>query len=104
MTPKLVRDRIPDLIRAQGFEPIIVQAGVDDMFGPLVDKLREEVDEFCADGDVGELAEVLAVVFALAEWCGVSVAELHDMEARKASERGRFERRLIWFGNSGGAA
>lgn len=104
MTAKLIRDRIPDLIRAQGVEPIVVSAGENDLFGLLIAKLCEEVDEFCAHGDVDELADVLCVVYALAEQRGITVVELADLEARKATERGRFTQRLVWFGNRAGAA
>lgn len=43
---KLVRDRIPDIIRANGEEPITYQADPAEYRRRLRDKLLEEVDEF----------------------------------------------------------
>ena len=46
---KLVRDKIPDIIRADGEEPSIRIASKDEFYTLLVQKLDEEVDEFKKD-------------------------------------------------------
>ncbi|MFE7271919.1 nucleoside triphosphate pyrophosphohydrolase [Streptomyces sp. NPDC057623] len=43
---KLVRDRIPQIIREGGAEPVTYVAGPEDYRSRLRDKLREEVAEF----------------------------------------------------------
>ncbi len=51
---KLVRDKIPQIIRSNGLEPVIYTMGSDEYDTRLRDKLREEVEEFIAsDSDPG---------------------------------------------------
>ena len=101
---KLIRDCIPDLIRAQGLQPIVRPAPADQLGAYLIAKLREEVAEFEASAEPEELDDILEVVYALAEALDVSADCLDTLRERKATERGRFTRHLIWHGNSGGAA
>lgn len=97
---KLVRDRIPDLIRSEGLEPIVHTAGPEEYAARLRDKLREEVAEFLSsDDDLAELADVLEVVYALAENLGADRQRLEAVRAAKAEERGGFAGRLVWSGN-----
>ena len=104
MIAKLIRDRVPGLIRAQGLEPIIRPASADRLGAYLLAKLREEVAEFEASAEPEELADILEVVYALAQALDVSADCLDAIRERKAVERGRFTRHLVWHGNRGGAA
>lgn len=88
---KLVRDDIPGIIEANGETPTVRTVDGESYEAYLVDKLREEVDEYGEDRDVEELADVLEVVHALRETEGVSEADLEAMRKRKAEARGRFE-------------
>jgi hypothetical protein len=45
---KLVRDKIPQIIRSKGQEPIICTADAEEYSRRLRDKLREEVEEYLA--------------------------------------------------------
>ncbi|MEO3809447.1 nucleoside triphosphate pyrophosphohydrolase [Sphaerisporangium sp. B11E5] len=97
---KLVRDKIPQIIRATGMEPIIRVADSGEYAARLRDKLREEVGEFfTSDQDPEELADVLEVVYALAQLAGLDREELEKLRAAKAEERGGFVDRYIWSGN-----
>jgi predicted house-cleaning noncanonical NTP pyrophosphatase (MazG superfamily) len=97
---KLVRDKIPQIIRSKGLEPVIYTAGNDEYDTRLRDKLREEVEEFIAsDSDPEELADVLEVVYALAERAGTDRQQLEKLRMAKAEERGGFSDRIIWSGN-----
>lgn len=97
---KLVRDRIPELIRADGLAPVIRTADPAEYASRLRDKLGEEVAEFLAsDGDPVELADILEVVYALAASTGTSRAELEALRAAKAERNGAFSERLVWHGN-----
>jgi len=70
---KLVRDKIPQIIRSTGQEPVIRTADAKEYGVRLRDKLREEVAEFLdSDSAPEELADVLEVVYALAEQGGQS--------------------------------
>ena len=99
---KLVRDRIPQIIRATGSKPIIYTASPDEYRTRLRDKLSEEVTEFLAADDAQapeELADVLEVVRALADALGIDAGQLEKIRAAKASERGGFRHRIVWTGN-----
>ncbi|MEW2622101.1 nucleoside triphosphate pyrophosphohydrolase [Streptomyces sp. NPDC048106] len=99
---KLVRDRIPQIIRDGGAEPVVYIADREEYRSRLRDKLGEEVAEFLAAGaDTApeELADVLEVVHALAADLGVDGDQLEKIRAAKAGERGGFSDRIIWTGN-----
>ena len=103
---KLVRDRIPEIIRADGLEPVIHVAAPEEYAAALRDKLREEVAEFLdahAAGDssasLEELADVVEVVRALVAEIGFDPERLEAARAAKAERNGTFEQRYIWSGN-----
>jgi predicted house-cleaning noncanonical NTP pyrophosphatase (MazG superfamily) len=99
---KLVRDRIPQIIRENGAEPVTYTAGPTEYSNRLRDKLSEEVAEFLEADDAKareELADVLEVVHALAADLGVDVGQLEKIREVKASERGGFADRIVWTGN-----
>lgn len=97
---KLVRDRIPDIFRAEGLDPVIRMAGEEEYAVRLRDKLREEVEEFLAsDDDPEELANILEVLHALARQIGVDPEQVEQLRAAKAAKAGGFSDRLIWSGN-----
>jgi predicted house-cleaning noncanonical NTP pyrophosphatase (MazG superfamily) len=98
---KLVRDRIPEIIRASGAEPITYRAESAEYRRRLHDKLLEEVDEFLTADEataVEELADILEVVYALAADLGTTKDHLERTRAAKAAERGAFTGRVIWTG------
>jgi predicted house-cleaning noncanonical NTP pyrophosphatase (MazG superfamily) len=97
---KLVRDKIPQIIRSKGQEPIIYTADTEEYGIRLRDKLREEVEEYLAsDNDREELADILEVLYALARQAGTDQHELEKLRAAKAEKRGGFADRIIWFRN-----
>jgi predicted house-cleaning noncanonical NTP pyrophosphatase (MazG superfamily) len=97
---KLVRDKIPEIIRANGAEPVTYIADPSTFRGLLREKLVEEVQEFLAsDGDLEELADILEVVRVLADDLGADSAYVEKLRAAKAHERGSFTQRIVWSGN-----
>jgi predicted house-cleaning noncanonical NTP pyrophosphatase (MazG superfamily) len=97
---KLIRDNIPQIIRSKGLEPVIYTASTEEYGTLLRDKLREDVEEFLAsDNDPTELADILEVLYALAEQAGIDRQQLEKLRAAKAEERGGFANRIIWAGN-----
>jgi predicted house-cleaning noncanonical NTP pyrophosphatase (MazG superfamily) len=99
---KLVRDRIPEIVRAEGREPITYVASPSEYSRMLREKLTEEVAEFLSADDtvaLGELADVLEVVYALATNLGIDPAGLEELRQSKYRERGGFTRRIVWTGN-----
>jgi predicted house-cleaning noncanonical NTP pyrophosphatase (MazG superfamily) len=97
---KLVRDKIPQIIRSKGQEPVIYTADAEEYQIRLRDKLREEVEEYLAsDNDREELADILEVLYALARQAGTDQQQLEKLRAAKAERRGGFADRIIWFRN-----
>lgn len=98
MTPKLVRDRIPELISAHGQRPRTRRLEDQEYVAALHDKLQEECQEYLsANTDVSaveELADVLEVVRALASIHGASPEALEVVRADKARQRGQFSERI----------
>ena len=92
---KLVRDRIPEIIRAGGGAPITHVASNEEYGLRLDEKLLEEIEEFFGSREPEELADILEVVFALAAHAGISREELERLRAKKAEERGAFTQRII---------
>lgn len=97
---KLVRDRIPQIIRNEGAEPVTRIADAQEYRGLLRAKLVEEVDEFLASEDPQELADVLEVLLAVASDLGIDRDQLEKLRAAKAAERGGFADRIVWSGNA----
>lgn len=92
---KLVRDRIPERIEADGDRPVTSVVG-EEAYGDLLGaKLVEEAAEYRESGDPEELADVLEVVAAARAHAGLRESELADVRAEKAAERGRFEQRIV---------
>src|SRR6266540_2923453 len=97
---KLVRDKIPQIIRDTGAEPVTRVADVEEYRKLLRAKLVEEVEEFLSSDDPNELADVLEVLLALAGDLGVDQDQLEKLRRAKAFERGGFSNRIVWSGNT----
>jgi predicted house-cleaning noncanonical NTP pyrophosphatase (MazG superfamily) len=95
---KLVRDRIPEKIAQSGERAEVIKLSDDEYEYALRQKLIEEAlevayaDEY--DDIVEELADVLAVVKALADSIDAPWEDVIDREWEKAKKRGGFEARL----------
>ena len=59
---KLVRDRIPDIIAADGRRAKTRVLGEHEYVSELKRKLAEEVEEFQDSEDAGELADIIEVI------------------------------------------
>ena len=98
---KLVRDKIPEIIEAQGELPIYRILDSSEFSRCLLQKLDEEVSEYQSEKNIGELADILEVVFALAETMGYSRAELMNVYQEKHTRRGGFSRRIFLISKEG---
>lgn len=88
---KLVRDKIPDIMRSNGAQPIVERIHPDSMQLHLNNKLREEVEEYLTDGNrVEELVDILTVIFAILESKGVSLYDFMRLYSKKLESRGGF--------------
>ncbi len=98
---KLVRDRIPDIIRTEGRTCGTATLSPGEYLTSLREKLVEEAREAAAADETAllrELADVREVVDALAVAVGIDPADLAREQARRRAERGGFEGRicLLW--------
>lgn len=92
---KLVRDRIPEIIKKQGTECEIEIAPKDKKYELLEEKLKEEVNEFFEDKNLEELADIMEVLFGLADSLGYDEAELLNARNNKRDERGGFKEGIV---------
>jgi predicted house-cleaning noncanonical NTP pyrophosphatase (MazG superfamily) len=94
---KLIRDRLPEIMRGQGqrvFERTLDGAEYQ---AELRRKLVEEAAEAACAGDdslMEELADVLEVVIALAAASGATLGDVEAKRLAKRAERGGFEGRV----------
>lgn len=94
---KLVRDRIPEIIRNTGRTPRIHVLDPDAYAEALDDKLLEEAEELraaTADERLGEAADVLEVIIAIGALHGFDLADVVQAAREKATERGAFKDRF----------
>jgi len=95
---KLVRDKIPDIIRAEGRTPVVEVLAEAQRRPALLAKLLEEAAEAAAATDDGlpeELADVLEVVRALAAELGLSLGRILALADDKREQRGGFDQGLF---------
>lgn len=92
---KLVRDKIPEIIRQEGRLAVTRTASDDEYEQKLKEKLREEVDEFLTHGDVHELADIIEVIYAIGEVKKMEKHHLEFLRQKKAKERGVFSDKVI---------
>ncbi len=88
---KLVRDRVPDIIRHSGREPEVRRISGEELKKALKEKLVEEALELKEAGDTyEELADVLEVVDAIVERFGIDRKRLDDVKKKKLGRAGGF--------------
>lgn len=88
---KLVRDKIPQVIEEDGRKCETSIVSKEQLLPLLEDKLKEEVNEFMQDRNLEELADIMEVVFGLAENLGYSEEELLKKREEKKEARGGFK-------------
>ena len=92
---KAVRDMIPEIICSEGgmcnYEGLS-----DEEFLPFLHlKLQEESNEYIESGDVEELADLLEVIFRIAEIRGVDPEKLEKIRKEKSEIAGSFSRNIV---------
>lgn len=91
---KLVRDRIPEIIAADGKKAITRILDDREYLACLEKKLDEETAKYHESKELEELADILEVVYALCEAGGHSVQELLSVYQNKHNECGGFSRKI----------
>lgn len=98
---KLVRDKIPEIIRSQGETPTVRILDDKECRIHMERKLDEEVEEFHQGQNLEELADILEVIFALTEHLGHSKEDLMSVYQKKHDERGGFSKRYFLISKEG---
>jgi len=92
---KLVRDKIPEYICKKGGNPITHIASDAEYWQKLKEKLVEEMEEFKKDENMEEIADLLEVIDAIADYKKFDRKEVESIKEKKATERGKFKDRII---------
>ena len=94
-TPKLVRDRIPEMIQSEGKYCLYHTADKDEYILELKRKLHEEVTEFTEDPCLDEAADVISVFVTLVEAVGLDLGDALIAAVDKEESHGAFVDKVI---------
>ncbi len=92
---KLVRDKIPEIIRGNGEEPVIRILSDEEYLKELEIKLQEEMNEYLESGDVEELADLEEVLRAILDVKNCSWQEFEEIRTIKVNKRGAFKNKIF---------
>lgn len=92
---KLVRDRIPEIITADGKTCRTEVLQQEQYLAMLDAKLIEELAEYQESKSMEELADLLEVIHAVAAARGSSFEEVEAIRKKKAEKRGGFNDRIM---------
>ena len=98
---KLVRDKIPEIIRTSGNQCEISTLNDAEYIKALREKLVEEVNEAAIakpEELAEELTDVMEVIDALMAATGIDLETVREIQREKRSQRGGFNNRikLLW--------
>ena len=92
---KLVRDRIPEIIEADG-KTCVTETLSDSRYLEMLDaKLAEELAEYQGSKSLEELADLLEVMRAVVQARGWTWGQLEQVRQEKAMQRGGFEKKIL---------
>ena len=91
---KLVRDKITDIIEADGRIAKYRILDNNEYRQELNSKLQEEVKEYLDDNNVEELADIVEVVYGILNSMDVTIDEFEKVRIKKQEERGAFNKRI----------
>ncbi len=95
---KLVRDRIPEIIEADGLEAVYKHVDKEEVISMLREKLIEESLELKEAEElediIVELSDVLEVFKSLCEELSIPEADIEKIRKSRADKRGRFTKRI----------
>jgi len=92
---KLIRDRIPEIIKASGKRCVCTTLSDEEYLTKLDEKLNEELAEYQESKSMEELADLLEVIRAVAVARGNSIEEVEAIRQEKAAKRGGFVKKLL---------
>ena len=95
---KLIRDRIPEIIEKDGNTADIIILSEESFKQAIKEKLIEEATEVCnaqdRDDILSEFADLQEVMDTIKQMHNINTLEVNTIQAVKALQRGKFEKRL----------
>ena len=91
---KLVRDLIPQIMRAKGLEPVVSAVTGPALMDALLAKLVEEsveLREAAVAQRLEEAGDVYEVLMAVSDMMGWDLSDVQEAAARKRASRGAFQ-------------
>ena len=102
-TQKLVRDKIPDIIRADGRDPVITVLAGQKLVEALHAKLMEEYNEYLeaksTHEKLVELADMMEAILCLAHQMGMHEHDLLQLCMKKREQHGAFLKGYYYEGD-----
>jgi predicted house-cleaning noncanonical NTP pyrophosphatase (MazG superfamily) len=92
---KAIRDKIPEIIKSKGEKCELRQLTDTEFLPELEKKLHEEITEYEQNKSPEELADILEIVYRIAELRGFSREKMETIRSKKAQERGTFQENLF---------
>jgi predicted house-cleaning noncanonical NTP pyrophosphatase (MazG superfamily) len=96
---KLIRDRIPEIIKADGWKPKIRVLKNSEFFNAVKKKLQEEAGELMKAKSkkeiLNEIIDIQELLDVLIHEIGVTKKQSKKMQDRKKKERGGFKKRVF---------
>ena len=92
---KLVRDKIPDIIKQAGKNCTFTILSDEDYLKFLDKKLNEELAEYQESKSMEELTDLQEVIQAVAIARGSSPEEIESIRKAKVQNRGGFEKKIL---------
>ena len=97
---KAIRDKIPEIIQKDGHSCNVETLSDEKFLEQLEKKLSEELAEYQNDKNPEELADILEVIYRVAQLKGVSKEELEKVRIKKSEQRGGFDKNLFLIDTS----
>tara|TARA_Y100000310_G_scaffold329340_1_gene398985 strand:- start:983 stop:1270 length:288 start_codon:yes stop_codon:yes gene_type:complete len=93
---KLVRDKIPDIIKKQTGKSCKYYVADETEFKlRLYNKMYEELQEFITKPSAEEAADIFDVLIALIRAHGIEAEDMFNWSDKKSIEKGAFWKRII---------
>jgi len=92
---KLVRDKIPEITKESGNEPIYHVATDDEYRQKLLEKVIEELEEFKEDSSYKEMSDLMEIIYSIQKEFNLDKDKIEETRKKRANERGSFEKKLI---------